>query len=139
MATVDEGLFDYLRRSGSLRTLVGDQIYPRGEVDPNATLPRVTYLLVSTMRSQVLAGATTGKGSLFQIDCWAGDKATAKAVAAAVSALFEDGYRGPLGESGITSKGTIVVSESDDDEQAAGGAETGICRVRLDVRIHHAA
>ena len=139
MATAEEGLFDLLHRDGDLQSLVGSRVYPRDAVPSDAGLPRVTYLLVSTLRVQVLRGTTTGKAPLFQIDCWGQDIAKAKAVATAVAAIFQDGYRGALGESGITSKGTIVTEESDENEPANSGEETGIHRVRLGVRIHHAA
>lgn len=142
MATAEEALFAHLRADGALRDLVGDRIYPRSRVPREAGFPRVTFFLVTTRRIQVLRGTTTGKAPLFQIEAWAdGERAyeKAKAVAVAVAAIFQDGYRGELGSSGLTSKGTIVEDESDESDAAMSGEESGICRVRLDVRIHHAA
>lgn len=74
--------------------LVADRIYPL-VLPQKPTLPAVTYQRISTPIQYAQGGPSLATPRL-QIDCWAGDYDSAKALAAAVAAVLS-GYKGTTG------------------------------------------
>lgn len=81
MAEIEEVIFTKLTAHAGLSALIGSRVYP-DQLPQRPTLPAITYQRIST---QFHATRDQAHGSLerprFQFDCWAGSRATSRAVA----------------------------------------------------------
>lgn len=132
MATVDEGLVEYLKGYAGLTALISTRVYlapfPQG-----ATLPLLTIQRIDTPRELThdTAGATgTLAHPRFQFDAWALTYASAKGITDQVRAAL-NGHVGSTG-TGVTIRGALVQNERPDYD-----AETALWRVMSDYTVWH--
>lgn len=77
-------VYQTLRASTSVVTLVGNRIGAHGEVEQTESLPYVTYQTVSGQPHDNLSDAPGSDFTTVQIDCYATTQATAKLLATSV-------------------------------------------------------
>src|ERR1022692_4940381 len=97
---VEKGLYKLLTQDPGVSSLVGSNVYfvlaPKGAVLPYVVLSRVT-----TADSYDMLGATGFRHWLFQMDCFATDFYSSRAVSLAVRQLLES-YMGWLPDTDAT-------------------------------------
>ena len=72
-------------------------IYPEGDVDQDAPLPRITLRTDTDEEQTLLDGTSVLKTALVDVDCWSLRKLEAAAMAESVTEALR-GYRGDFGD-----------------------------------------
>ena len=132
MATLDEGLVEYLKAYAGLASLISARVYLR-KIPQGATLPCLTIQRISTPR-ELTHDSSGSTGDLahprFQFDAWATTYGSAKAITDQLRAAL-NGHRGATG-TGVTINAALV-----QDEAPNSDPETGLESIRSDYIIWH--
>lgn len=106
---IEEGLFSHLTND----TAVGAEIDTRmfGSLAPaHAKLPRIVYTKIADGNTQTMCTTDSVKGDRYQLDCYAKDYKTSKALARLVKNSLVD-FRGFMGDTYV--KTVILETEQD--------------------------
>jgi hypothetical protein len=129
---IEQGLYQLIESESAIDALINGVYWilaPKGAVVPYIVLSRVATSDVYTT-----AGATGMRAALFQVDCYATDYYTSKAIALAVRQLLES-YQGNLPDDDATAV-TAVLTEKDWDLPYEEGSSKGfVYRALLQFRI----
>lgn len=113
---------------------LSEPIYPQ-VLPQDATLPAITYTLVTERFDRELKGTTTLQAPSVQFSCWAATHDAAIALATSLLALFVTNLTSFQGAMGATT----VQSVSIDDRRDGFHEETSLYRVDLDMTFTVAA
>lgn len=131
---IEKGLLELVTQNSGVSALVGAKVYwilaPKGQALPYVVLSRVT-----TGDTYSMAGATGLRDGLFQVDCYATDFYSSRAISLAVRQLLES-YRGNLPDADATPL-SGVFTEKDWDMPYQEGAKGFVFRALLEFRIWH--
>lgn len=125
MSLFIEGLLTFLSTSG---TVAVDRVYPM-KLPQKATLPAITYQMVSNPLEPTHSGPSTLRHPRFQLNCWSTSYLEAAGLADEVISRL-DGFRGLMG-------GTKVHASLAQDGQDNYDPETGRFWLNVDVIIWH--
>ncbi|MGE5553298.1 MAG: tail completion protein gp17 [Betaproteobacteria bacterium] len=126
---IEAALRMHLVNHSGLAALVAGRIYPL-LLPQSPTLPAVTYQKISSIEEYAQDGSSSLRRVRFQIDCWAGSYASAKAVAAQVKAALIR-FCGLLGGAGGVQVGGVWL----DDETDFYESDPPVFRVSVDIRL----
>ena len=93
--TIEEALVAYVLTKTAITTLIGTRIMP-SPLRQNATLPAITYQLISVQDDILHDGPLGLPMPRIQLDCWATSYAEAKTLGAAVKVAIH-AYKGMMG------------------------------------------
>jgi hypothetical protein len=132
--SVEKGLFQLVQSNAGIASLVtttnGNGVYwilaPKA-----ATFPLIVLSRVATDDTIAMAGDLGFRGALFQVDSYAGDFYTSRAVAAAVRELLES-YKGTLPDGTVVD---AVLQEKDWDFPYEEGSVGFIYRAMQQFRV----
>lgn len=93
---IEEAFVAYLKAHTGLAALVSTRIYPDERTQSVATLPAVSYQLVSNVLLHTLTGQSKQESPVYQFTVYASSRSSAKAVAAQIKAALSD-YVGTMG------------------------------------------
>ena len=131
---LEQGLFELLTQNEGVHALVGTAVYwilaPKG-----TALPYVVVTRVDTDDAYNFAGATGARDAIFQVDCFASDYYSSRALSLAVRQLLES-YTGNLPDTNATPV-IGVMTEKDWDMPFEEGAKGFVYRAMLEFRIWH--
>ena len=131
---IEQGLLQLLTSDTDVNDLVGTKVYwilaPKGAAVPYVVLSRVTTNDVYDMN-----GATGFRNGLFQVDCYATDYYTSRAISLAVRQILES-FIGNLPDTATTAV-AAVFTEKDWDMPYEEGSKGFVYRALLQFRIHH--
>ncbi len=134
---IEEALFSLLTGDPRVKALLATRVFHvrTPEVgEPDASLPTIAYLRVSTTRAftmDVGAAVTVLARSRFQFDCMAADPDTASKVARTITAVMR-GFKGPVAD--IEVKGIFDDTETDRDIY---NPQTKIFAVQKDFQVSY--
>ncbi len=95
MANVGQNVRTYLQTKSAVTDLISTRMYPL-RLPQNATMPAITYQIVSRTHEEHMTGAAGLALARLQLDCYATTHAGSHALAEAVRASMH-GYRGTMG------------------------------------------
>lgn len=124
---IEAAIWDFLKEDTIINTLVDNNIFP-GELPDPPPLPAITYSLISRYSVRDLSGAIYWQ-SRFQFSCWSDRYGGAKALAKAVSSVFES-YIGEIGSFKILD--STMANETDLNQP-----DSDLYHVSVDVFIKH--
>jgi hypothetical protein len=87
--TLETDLVARLIGDPTVSGLVGDNIYPVNQVEPDMTYPVIVYQRISTITPKVLVGTTGLEAARFQLSVWSDLYSETKTVANAVKAALD--------------------------------------------------
>jgi hypothetical protein len=125
---IEEALVALLEGAAAVTDIAGERIYPV-RLPRGATLPAVTYFLVSGPRDQTQQGPSGLVPARIQVSCWAEGYDAMKSLADAIR-LTLDGYRGTT--EGVRIGGIELINSQDLFEP-----EPEIYQRALDFRVKH--
>jgi len=128
VAHIEEALKSILEDASAVTDLVGTRIYPV-MLPQGVTFPAITFLRVSTPRTESHDGPSGLASPRYQINCWSETHTEASDLAVAVRKTVH-GYRGT--SEGVRIDGILAVGERDDID-----LERGVQRVITDWKIWH--
>ena len=133
MATIRQGLYEYLKAQPAITAIVGDRIYPIQA--PNSAKRPYVILITTGLRSEphLTAASRLARGE-FDIDCWADSLSAAQNLSEAIRNEL-DGYQGLMGT--VDCRRAIVNDQFDFTEQLKDGSERPAFRIKFDVDIWH--
>ncbi len=94
MATLDEGIFDYLTSYSGLAALIGTRLHP-DYFSEDEELPAIAYSLEDDRSMATQQGPSALRQAIYRFDIWANSVANVMAVMKQMCAAL-DGYRGPF-------------------------------------------
>lgn len=124
----EEFIVARLKQVQAVTDLIAHRIFP-GVAPTGSQVPYVTYNRITTPRVRSTKGLSGLASPLYQIDAWARDAVTAKAIMKVIIAAL-DGYKGTL--AGVRVGGVIT-----EDESSGNDPESGLCSRRGDFTIWH--
>jgi hypothetical protein len=131
---LEQGLWKLLTQDSDVSALVSNRVYfvlaPKGSV-----LPQIVLSRVATGDIYDVSGATGFRDALFQVDCYATDYYSTRAISLAVRMLLES-YKGNLPDVDTTPV-SAVFTEKDWDMPYEQGGKGFVFRSLLEFRVHH--
>jgi hypothetical protein len=85
--SIETTLYAAINNDAAVTTLVADRIYPQVAPD-SASVPYVTYQVISTEAHNKLAGAPDTERKVVQVNCVSNSYANAKAIAEAIKSAL---------------------------------------------------
>ena len=128
---LEQGIYELLTTEPAVEALINDVYWILAP--KNQPLPYIVASRVLTEDTYTMEGATPLRGCLFQMDCYATDYYTARAISTAVRKLLES-YTGNLPDVDSTPV-TAVFTEKDWDMPYEEGAKGFVYRALLQFRI----
>lgn len=137
--SIENAIYSHLSTSTPLSALVGTQIYPAGDVSPDATRPYVLYEMVTDDKVPYLGGFSGHTFKLFQFSVIALTQISAIAIAEAIRNRM-DGFRGLMGTGGSQVRVQDVrhVDSGDLQYEPHDNSDVFVPGIRLDYRISYA-
>ncbi len=120
---IEQTLRSYLLAQPAIAALIGERVYPL-VLPQGAALPAITYQRISSVRESSHEGPSGLAHPRFQLNCWSGTYAGARAMA--------DAVRPSVNATRSLGQATFLVDDHDDYDP-----ETGLYRVILDVILWH--
>lgn len=131
---VEKGIYELLTADPGVSALVGKNVY--WVLQPKGTgVPSIVLLITDTKDQYVAAGTTGNRVALVQLDCYATDYYSSRAVSRAARLLLED-YTGNLPDADATPV-TAVFIEKDWDMGFEPGQKGFVYRALLEAHIHY--
>ncbi len=124
-------LYSSLSTDETLQALVADRIYPQRR-SSGAALPCITYEVVSTTPTGVLAADTDSAAVHVQLDCWATTYASASTLADQLGAVVESLGAGTAGGWHFSQLRQLAHAEDSIPMDAVDGSDRAATRVRLE-------
>ena len=87
--TLETDLVARLMGDPTVSGLVGDNIYPVNQIEPDMTYPVIVYQRISTITPKVLVGSTGLEAARFQISVWSKEYSETKTVANAIKVALD--------------------------------------------------
>lgn len=131
-------IFQHLREAAAISDLVGDRIYPVGEVKETVRPPYITFLRVSNVHERHYGGGSGVAHPRWQIDCWARSALEAEQLGDAVRNAL-DNFKGDVdvGSETLSVRSTFLENDDMGFELPFDGSGRGVHRVRMDFTIWH--
>jgi hypothetical protein len=132
--TIEDAIYDELASTMAVTAYVGSRIY-RGWIPQRAKFPCITYQRISTTPLNASAGPTGTRHIRVQVDVWASQASTARAISNAVAGALEGWTNASDPEVGSCN----MISDQDMNETDSDGDSLPNYRVSQDYSIWSSA
>ncbi len=133
-------LYQQLKESAGVSDIVGDRVYPVGEVSETVRPPYVTFQRVSNVHERLLIGRGSGLAhGRWQINAWARSAKESEQLGDAIRKAL-DNFSGDVdvGSETIDVRHCFLDNDEHEFEPSFDGTGRGTWSVRLDFIIWHA-
>jgi hypothetical protein len=131
-------IYQHLKENGKVSAIVGDRIYPLGEVDETVKPPYVTFQRISNVHERHLNGGTGLAHPRWEINVWARGALENDNLAEAIREAM-DNFSGDVdtGAGTFDVRSVFLEDDEQDFEPSFDGSGRGVWRTRMDFIIWH--